>query len=169
MNAASKVTLLFEKRFPQNHRMHDWENFMFPVVVPFHLRTVGKELPHSSVLFTRDSGFMGAHDCIQPAVEQHIEERFVGGNRRNSRRYVSGKRDPFNAARPLRAAGEPVDISWFDSAVLFQEPSDPNRSRHMVFGKTDVFAAQLLAADDVAFGFHKEGRMAEASGSKNGQ
>src|SRR5262245_49601660 len=121
--------------------MHDGKDFMFSVVVPLYLRAVGKELPHPRVFFASHGRFMGAHHGVQAPIQEHIEESFARWNRRNSSGYFSRERNPLHAARPLRTTGKPLDVAGLHPEIFLQEPSDPNRRRHVVFGKADSFPA----------------------------
>jgi len=156
MNAASDGIFFVENGLSQNQSMHDGKNSVFPVIVSFHLRAVWKKLTDAGVFFARNRWLMGAHHGVQATIQKHIEQGFVRWNRCDASRYFLGQWQPFLASRPLRAAGEPLDIAGFHAKVFFKKTSNPNSRRHVVFRKADLFPRQLRAADDVAVGPYEE-------------
>src|SRR5687768_5246004 len=147
--------------------MHDGDDAMFPVVIPFHLRAVGKKRPHTGFRSSSNCRLMGAHNRVEPAVQEQIKQGLVGRNRRNSSRYLGRELNPFLASGPLRAAGEPVNLLGFYSEVFLEYSPDPYGGSHVVFRQADFFSRQLLTADDLAVGSYEQGGMTKASGCKN--
>src|SRR5918994_1884780 len=169
MNAPGNIIFFFEKNFSENQGMHDRKDAMFSVIIPFHFRAVGKKRPHSSFSSTSNCRLMGAHNGVEPAVQEQIKQGFVRRNRCNSSRYFRRELNPFLASRPFCAAGEPVNVFGFYSEVFLEYSPDPYGGGHVVLRQADSFPRELLTADDLAVGSHEQRGMAKTSGCKNRQ
>lgn len=169
MDAMRQIIGLFQKIFLHNQGVHDGKDPMLAVVVFFHLGTIREQQADSGVPCANHLRLVGAHNGVQPAIHEHVEQGFAWWNGVNSPRYLRGESYPLDASRSLRPAGEPLDVLRFHPKVFLKHSPYPNGGGHMIFRKADFFSCQLLAADDIAVGSYKECGMTKSSRGKNGQ